>query len=126
MPDSAAQILGRKGGLATARSLTPEQRSENARNAANARWYLTYEQWKRLGDDGMAELLDYIKTAPLKARLTLSVAEWRALSNYSKAMALHRGMRVQHPHMARSDFERLSAGAKAKFINEQGGKVDDQ
>jgi hypothetical protein len=30
--------LGRKGGKATAKKLTPEQRKESARKAAEARW----------------------------------------------------------------------------------------
>ena len=34
----AAAELGRKGGKARAASLTPEQRSEIARTASNARW----------------------------------------------------------------------------------------
>ena len=34
----AAVALGRKGGRATAKKLTPEQRSEIARKAVNARW----------------------------------------------------------------------------------------
>jgi hypothetical protein len=34
----AAVALGRKGGKATARKLTPEQRRESARRAAQARW----------------------------------------------------------------------------------------
>src|SRR5579872_7503105 len=34
----AAVSLGRRGGKATARSLTPAQRSKMARNAARARW----------------------------------------------------------------------------------------
>jgi len=41
--DPAAVALGRKGGLkggkARAASMTPEQRSEAARKAANARWH---------------------------------------------------------------------------------------
>jgi len=38
-PKSAAAVeLGRKGGKATARKLTPEQRRESARRAAQARW----------------------------------------------------------------------------------------
>lgn len=36
--DPAAVALGRKGGKATARRLTPEQRTEAARKAARARW----------------------------------------------------------------------------------------
>jgi hypothetical protein len=40
--DPAAVALGRKGGKASAKArmkkLTPEQRTEFARNAANARW----------------------------------------------------------------------------------------
>ena len=34
----AAVALGRKGGEATAKKLTPKQRTESARNAAQARW----------------------------------------------------------------------------------------
>ncbi len=36
--NKAAQELGRKGGKARALKLTPEERSEVARIAANARW----------------------------------------------------------------------------------------
>ena len=34
----AAVLLGRKGGKATAKKLTTEQRKESARKAAQARW----------------------------------------------------------------------------------------
>jgi hypothetical protein len=37
-PASAAAQLGKLGGAARARSLTPEQRTEIARNAATKRW----------------------------------------------------------------------------------------
>lgn len=36
--DPAAVALGRKGGLARAKKMTPEQRSEAARKAVSARW----------------------------------------------------------------------------------------
>jgi general stress protein YciG len=36
--NAAAVALGRRGGKATAKKLTPEQRSESARKAAQARW----------------------------------------------------------------------------------------
>ena len=36
--DPAAKAMGRKGGAARARNLTPEQRQEIARAAASARW----------------------------------------------------------------------------------------
>jgi hypothetical protein len=36
--DKAAQALGKKGGTARARKLTPEERSAIARKAAKARW----------------------------------------------------------------------------------------
>lgn len=36
--DKAAQALGRKGGKARAKKMTPEQRAEIARKAAEARW----------------------------------------------------------------------------------------
>lgn len=37
----AAVSLGRKGGQARAKNLTPEQRSESARQASEARWAKT-------------------------------------------------------------------------------------
>lgn len=36
--DKAAQALGKKGGAARAKSLTPEQRAEIAKKAAEKRW----------------------------------------------------------------------------------------
>lgn len=36
--DQAATELGRKGGAARARSLSPKQRAESARKAARVRW----------------------------------------------------------------------------------------
>ena len=39
--DPAAKALGRKGGAARARNLTPEQRTEAARKAAAQRWNKT-------------------------------------------------------------------------------------
>ncbi|HKH99703.1 MAG TPA: hypothetical protein VJ999_11395 [Candidatus Sulfotelmatobacter sp.] len=36
--NKAAVQLGRKGGKATAKNLTPEQRKASARKAAKARW----------------------------------------------------------------------------------------
>ena len=36
--DPAAKALGKKGGAARAKKLTPEQRSEIAKNAAKKRW----------------------------------------------------------------------------------------
>jgi hypothetical protein len=36
--NAAAVELGRKGGKASAKKLTPEQRRESARRAAQARW----------------------------------------------------------------------------------------
>jgi hypothetical protein len=36
--DSAAAALGRKGGMARAKSITAEQRAEIARKAAKSRW----------------------------------------------------------------------------------------
>ena len=38
LPDSSKQENGRKGGKARAEAQTPEERSEQARKAANARW----------------------------------------------------------------------------------------
>jgi hypothetical protein len=36
--DKAAQSMGRKGGAARAKAMTPERRAEIARKAAKARW----------------------------------------------------------------------------------------
>lgn len=36
--DKAAQAMGRKGGAARAKSMTPERRAEIAKNAAAKRW----------------------------------------------------------------------------------------
>ena len=36
--DKAAQALGKKGGVARAKSMTPERRAEIARKAASTRW----------------------------------------------------------------------------------------
>lgn len=36
--DKAAQALGRKGGAARAKSMTPERRAEIAKKAASKRW----------------------------------------------------------------------------------------
>jgi general stress protein YciG len=36
--DKAAQALGRKGGAARAKSMTPERRAEIAKKAAASRW----------------------------------------------------------------------------------------
>ena len=37
-PENPAAVLGRKGGAARARNLTPEQRSEIAKKGAASRW----------------------------------------------------------------------------------------
>ena len=39
----AAAMLGKKGGLARAEKLTPEQRSEIAKKAAKAKWHKPYQ-----------------------------------------------------------------------------------
>ena len=39
--DKAAQSLGRRGGKARAKALTPKQRAEIAQTAAQARWKKT-------------------------------------------------------------------------------------
>jgi hypothetical protein len=46
----AAVAPGRKGGEATAKSLTPKQRAEMARNAASARWNAAKKNPKGRGE----------------------------------------------------------------------------
>jgi general stress protein YciG len=62
--DQAAVSLGRKGGKATARNRTPEERAEAARKAVQARWA---KQDKLVAEitQGTKELL---KTARVNAR----------------------------------------------------------
>jgi len=45
--NAAAVELGRRGGTATARKLTPEERKESARRAAQARWAKAKEKGKK-------------------------------------------------------------------------------
>jgi hypothetical protein len=88
MADTGAQRLGRLGGHARAMVLSPAERQESARNAAVARWQgdvemsgkplITYDQWRKLGPERLAEILDYIKKAvPGRSGLNLSVAQYR-------------------------------------------------
>jgi acyl-CoA reductase-like NAD-dependent aldehyde dehydrogenase len=42
--DEAAAALGRKGGAARAKAMTPERRAEIARRAADARWKAKSEE----------------------------------------------------------------------------------
>lgn len=55
--NAAAVELGRKGGRATAKNLTVEQRIEAARKAAEARWAKTRELTKQI-TEGAKALLD--------------------------------------------------------------------
>ena len=48
--DPAAVSLGRKGGKARARNLTPEQRKEAARRAVEARWEKTRKLAKEINE----------------------------------------------------------------------------
>jgi hypothetical protein len=54
--DSAAVSLGRKGGKATARNRSPEERTEAARKAVEARWAKQRAELKEL-NEGAKELL---------------------------------------------------------------------
>lgn len=65
--NAAAVALGRKGGHARAKKLTPEERSDSARKAVEARW----AKLKKLAaeiDEGTKALLE--KNTAKKAALT--------------------------------------------------------
>jgi hypothetical protein len=131
-----AQLLGRKGGYARAVSLTAAERTESARRAAFSRWQrdvemsgkplITFEQWTQLGPAGIDEILRYIKqSVPGKSGLSLSLAQYRALTGRMKCMFLHKKGRIKRPTMSRDAFERLSPGKQMGFMRD-GGVVDDE
>jgi hypothetical protein len=62
--NAAAVALGRKGGQARAKKLTPEERSDSARKAVEARWAKTEKLVKEI-TEGTKALLE---TSKAKAR----------------------------------------------------------
>jgi hypothetical protein len=64
--NAAAVALGRKGGQARAKKLTPEERSDSARKAVEARWAKQRAELKEL-NEGAKELL--AKSRAAQARL---------------------------------------------------------
>jgi hypothetical protein len=75
--NAAAVALGRKGGRARAKSLTPEQRSEAARKAVEARW----ANLKKLA----AEIDEGTKALLAKAESGAELKKKRKAANVSKA-----------------------------------------
>jgi hypothetical protein len=71
--NAAAVALGRKGGKARARRLTPAQRSEAARKAVEARW----ARLRMLTDDITKRSKKLLKTA-LRAEQRVSAPEGKA------------------------------------------------
>jgi hypothetical protein len=126
MADSDAQRWGRLGGHARAMSLSPAERTESARRAAQARWgegwLLSYEQWKKLGDAGIADLVKAIRKMPGASR-SISVDDYKKMSNYQKSLFLHNKGTVQRPTMTREAFEQLSPRLRLEYIT-GGGKLE--
>jgi hypothetical protein len=65
--NAAAVALGRKGGKARAEKLTPEQRSESARKAVEARWAKLRALTKDI-DERSKKLLKAVQASARKAR----------------------------------------------------------
>jgi len=82
---------------------------------------ISFSEAAKLDQGQVSELVRSIRKMPGKS-LSLSVAEYRALTNFQKGMWLHKGGRIQRPSMTRADFDQLTAGRKMKFIK-QGGKL---
>jgi hypothetical protein len=62
--NAAAVALGRKGGQARAKKLTPEERSQSARKAVEARW----AKQKKLVEEIMEGTKELLKTSKANAR----------------------------------------------------------
>jgi hypothetical protein len=65
--NSAAVTLGRKGGKATARNRTPEERADAARKAVEARWAKQKKLVKKI-TEGTKELLEVSTRRAAQAR----------------------------------------------------------
>ena len=74
---------GKKGGLARAAKLTPEQRSESARKAVQARWAKTRVVTADTSDEALLALLKRLKTAS-------NTTEVRRLSNKIEQVIFHK------------------------------------
>jgi hypothetical protein len=107
--DPAAVALGRKGGRkggpARAASLTPEQRSESARNAVRARWA------KAKGDSGStihkSKKMGIEKVSRSREEVTSEAAPATALLDTSKK-ALHICLKRIKDAKNESDLRRLT------------------
>jgi hypothetical protein len=76
----------------------------------------------KLDQGQVAEFVKSISKMPGKS-LTLSVAEYRVLTNFQKSMFLHKGGKLSRPKMTRAAFDQLTPGQKLNFVKNQGGKL---
>jgi hypothetical protein len=84
----------------------------------------SFKEIGELVDQGkIDELLKLIRTSPAKAELTLSIAEYRALTNFQKCIYLHKKGGIKRQTLTRAAFDELTPGRKMKFVKE-GGKVE--
>jgi hypothetical protein len=65
-------------------------------------------------------LLRAIRKMPGKSALTLSVAEYRALTSFQKGLFLHKGGGLKRPSLTRAEFDQLTLRRKANFIRDGG------
>jgi hypothetical protein len=80
--DPAVNAMARLGGVTRARNLTPEERSEIARNAVNARW-------DRYHGEGMRSITSHLSRGSRDEAITIRAVEedayqeiWRKVQNH--------------------------------------------
>ena len=88
------------------------------------RHMISLSEAAQLGQDGVAELVKSIRKAPAKSGLTLSIAEFRALTGYQKGLFLAKTGKLTRPKMKRADFQKLSPRDQSKFCVD-GGRLTD-
>ena len=111
--DAAAVALGRKGGKASARKLTDEQRREKARKAARAKWTRDKTPPAALW---LARTRSRHENAGQLTRREREAAEYaaRGRSNTEIAQVLRIGVNTVKKHLG-SAFEKLGVGNRTEL-----------
>jgi DNA-binding NarL/FixJ family response regulator len=111
--DAAAVALGRRGGTASARKLTDQQRREKARKAAEAKWA---KDKAPTGAGWLVGSRSRIEKAAKLTRRESEVAEYaaRGRSNTEIAQLLRIGVNTVKKHMGHA-FEKLGVGNRTEL-----------
>jgi hypothetical protein len=87
---------------------------------------ISLSQVAKLHERGQVdELIKAISRMGGKSELTLSVGEYRALTNFQKGMFLHKGGGLKRPSMTRAEFDHMTPRQKTNFIRD-GGKLTEE